>query len=193
MFYLSRGEQIVIVALLCLLLLGGGVLTYAKGRHAADASSAEPLLVAASKDVFPSEVTIEIAGSVINPETYTLPASSRVADVITTAGGTIPEADTTRLNLGQTLQNGDKRLISTTGSPPDSGKNKPTALSLNSATQQDLERLPGIGPVYAERIIAYRNQKIRERGYGFEATDELLNIPGIGPKRFVAIKDLVTP
>jgi len=193
MFYLSRGEQIVVVALLCLLLLGGGVLTYAKGQHAADASSAELLLVAAADDVPHGEITIDIGGAVLNPGIYTLPARSRVADAISVAGGTMPEADTTGLNLARPLQNGGKLFVSSAGSPPDFGKNNFALLSLNSATQQDLELLPGIGPVYAERIIAYRDQKIRESGYGFTSEDELLNIPGIGPRRFVAVKDLVTP
>jgi competence protein ComEA len=65
-------------------------------------------------------------------------------------------------------------------------------ISLNTASQKELETLPGIGPVYAGRIIAYREQRKREGRRGFEAKDELLNVPGIGPKRYAAIRDLVT-
>jgi competence protein ComEA len=65
-------------------------------------------------------------------------------------------------------------------------------ISLNTASQQELERLPGIGPVLAERIVAHREQRRREGHRGFESKDELLNVAGIGPKRYAAIRDLVS-
>jgi competence protein ComEA len=65
-------------------------------------------------------------------------------------------------------------------------------ISLNTASQKELEALPGIGPVLAQRIIAYREQRKREGHRGFESKDELLNVPGIGPKRYTAVRDLVS-
>lgn len=66
-------------------------------------------------------------------------------------------------------------------------------LSLNRATAHQLEALPGIGPVYARRIIEYRDQRRQANGLGFESVDELLDVPGIGPKRLAAVKDYVVP
>jgi competence protein ComEA len=69
----------------------------------------------------------------------------------------------------------------------------PHVVSLNTATAQELDSLPGIGPVYAASIVAYRERKLTANGCGFESVDELLNVPGIGPKRFEAIQHLVIP
>jgi competence protein ComEA len=66
-------------------------------------------------------------------------------------------------------------------------------ISLSRATAEDLEALPGIGPVLAGRIVQYRDRLKKESGRGFASVDELLNVPGIGPKRLAAIRDQVVP
>jgi len=68
----------------------------------------------------------------------------------------------------------------------------PSKIPLNTATREQLDTLPGIGPVLAQRILDYREAQRRKNGKGFTSIDELLNVSGIGPKRMTAIRELVT-
>jgi len=79
------------------------------------------------------------------------------------------------------------------GGPGAAAPSRARLLSLNAATKEQLQGLPGIGPVYAEGIITYRERLRREEGRGFRSIDELLNVPGIGPRRLVGLRDYVVP
>jgi competence protein ComEA len=145
-------------------------------------------------------VTVHVAGAVAKPGVYDLDAASRVIDAIEAAGGGAPDADLNRLNLAAKIADGQRVLVQRVGeaapggsaSPGGSGSAggsaDPSALvSLNSATQAELEVLPGIGPTLAEAIITER-----ERRGGFRSVNELRDVRGIGEKRFADLKDKVT-
>ena len=198
MFYLSRAEQVALVAILALLLTGAGVLSYAKGQHSAETGRSEPIFVPAPDGVG-GEIVVDVSGAVAQPGVYRLRATARVSDAVERAGGPAPEADLTALNFAARLNDGDKLVVPSRSDSPQSAEKAPPVgafarrISLNQATSVELQSLPGIGPVYADRIVAYREKKLREGGRGFQSADELLNVPGIGPKRFAAVRDLVTP
>ncbi len=136
-------------------------------------------------------IQIQIAGAVVNPGVYTLPKGSTVNDAILTAGGATPHAQTDLLNLLTELQDGQRIYIPGEAENLDAQRSLeielPTLININTATQSELESLPGIGAVKARAIIAYRN----EHGY-FLSIEDIMNVDGIGPSTFEQFKDLIS-
>jgi competence protein ComEA len=126
-----------------------------------------------------AEVVVAVSGKVRRPGLVRLPAGARVADAVEAAGGAQPGADLTSLNLARRVVDGE--LIPVGVTPP------PGKVNLNTATLQELDSLPGVGPVLAQRILDHR-----ESTGGFRSVGELRNVDGIGASRFEDLKDLVT-
>ncbi len=147
---------------------------------------------------------IQVGGAVANPGVYRLAPGSRVLDAIQAAGGLTPDADAALINQAALVQDGQMIWVplqsSQAQNPPgtalpqsDIPSNTPPAiqasypLNLNTATAEELETLPGIGPELAGRIVAYRNT------FGpFAQIEDILAVDGIGPKTLDKIKDLIT-
>lgn len=142
------------------------------------------------------EVVVDVAGKVRRPGIVTLPAGSRVADALRAAGGVRPQVDTAALNLARPLVDGEQVLV---GLPPVGGVPAPalpgasptvgttTLVNLNTATMEQLDTLPGVGPVTAQAILDWRS----ENG-AFTGVDELLEVSGIGDATLADLRDLVT-
>ncbi|MBB1245717.1 ComEA family DNA-binding protein, partial [Streptomyces durbertensis] len=157
-----------------------------------DASSGGPPGAAPLKDVH-----VDVSGEVRRPGVVRLPSGSRVADALRAAGGVLPGVDTDRLNRARQLSDGEQVMVGReppegeppapgAGPPPDGAPSGP--LGLNSATSEQLQALPGIGPVLAQNIIDYRT-----RNGGFTSLDQLREVNGIGDHRFATLQPLVTP
>lgn len=142
---------------------------------------------------------MDVSGKVRRPGIQYLPAGSRVADALQAAGGLREGADVTLLNRARVLTDGEQVAVDTPGAPPPAGGTGtggvaagaagPTAtVSLGTATAEQLETLPGVGPVLAQHIIDYRT----EHG-GFRSVDELREVKGIGDRRFADLRPLVSP
>ncbi|MER7515775.1 ComEA family DNA-binding protein [Streptomyces sp. NPDC126499] len=148
-------------------------------------------------------VVVDVAGKVRRPGVFTLPAGSRVADALRAAGGIRPGTDLTGLNRAKVLQDGEQVVVGLpagasgagaggaagTGAGAGLGPPSPTSpLSLNTASVEQLDELPGVGPVLARHIVEHR-----ARHGGFRSVAELRDVNGIGERRFAELAPLVRP
>ncbi|MFH8799600.1 helix-hairpin-helix domain-containing protein [Streptomyces sp. NPDC017936] len=148
------------------------------------------------------EIVVDVSGKVRNPGIHRLPAGSRVVDALSAAGGVRPGTNTDGLNRARFLVDGEQVVV---GGPaaggaagPGTGTGRsaggPAAgapagpVSLSTATVEQLDALPGVGPVLAQHILDYRT-----RQGGFRSVDELREVNGIGERRFADLRNLVRP
>ncbi len=148
-------------------------------------------------------IVVDVSGKVREPGIHRLPAGSRVADALRAAGGVRPGTDTEGLNRARLLVDGEQVVV---GAPPavagpgvagggpgavgsgGAAAGATTPVGLNTATLEQLDTLPGVGPVLAQHIIDYRTQH-----GGFRSVDELREVNGIGDRRFADLQNLVRP
>jgi competence protein ComEA len=147
------------------------------------------------------KIVVHVAGAVVHAGVVELPASARVIDAIEAVGGAQADGDLDRLNLAAKVVDGERVFVAKIGqadpgvlgdatgtvTPGSGAAGTGAKVNLNTATQAQLEALPGIGPTYAQAIIAER----QARG-GFKSVNELRNVRGIGDKRFEELAPLVT-
>lgn len=179
-----------LAAVAVLVALGAGVLAWrarpevAPVAPAASASVSEACGADSSGDA--SAIVVAVMGRVQRPGLVELPAGARVADAIAAAGGALPETDLSTLNLARRLVDGE--LVSVgVPAPAAAGAAGGGLVNLNTATAAELEALPGVGPVLAQRIVDYR-----EAHGGFRTVDELRDVPGIGDATFAELESRVT-
>ncbi|WP_406458996.1 helix-hairpin-helix domain-containing protein [Streptomyces sp. NBC_00876] len=153
------------------------------------------------------QIVVDVSGKVRRPGIHRLPSGARVADALRAAGGARPGVDLDGLNRARVLMDGEQIMV---GAPPGpaaaagtgGGAANTTAVggtgtgtgpgtgpvSLSSATADQLDTLPGVGPVLAQHIVDYRTQH-----GGFRSVDELREVNGIGDRRFADLQPLVRP
>jgi competence protein ComEA len=183
------GAAAVVAILLVLLLrhLGGGT----------TAPQVTPLQapLRAAKSAPAKLLVIDVAGAVRRPGLYRLRSGSRIDDAIAAAGGVTAKAQLDAVNLAAPIADGEQVVVpgrgalgATAASPPAAGSAPSAPLDLNTATAEQLDSLPGIGPVTAQKILDYRAQH-----GAFHSVAELEGVPGIGPGRLSQLKGLVIP
>jgi competence protein ComEA len=140
-----------------------------------------------------SRVVVDVVGAVRRPGLYRLPQRARIADAVTRAGGGTAKADLAQVNLAAPLADGEQVVIpqrnaSASGGAATAARSPSAPVQLSTATLEQLDSLPGVGPVTAQKILDYR----QEHG-AFHSVDELDAVPGIGPKRLDQLRKLVVP
>jgi competence protein ComEA len=193
---ISRSTALVAVGVaLALLALVGPRLARTGAADEQAAASAEPLEPVTQAPVH-SHLVVHVVGEVRRPGLYRLREGARIADAVRRAGGARPRADLAALNLAAPLVDGVQVLVparAARGAPApatSAGDDEaPSApISLSSAGVEELDELPGVGPITAQKIVDYR----AEHG-PFGSVDDLDAVPGIGPTRIEQLRELVTP
>ena len=135
-------------------------------------------------------LTVHVSGAVVDPGLVNVMAVARVADVIAAAGGATPDADLRALNLAAPVHDGEQITVPSSSDVPTNGSSVVDGdgkVRINVADATQLEMLPGVGPVLAARILAYRE----ERG-AFVTVEDLLDVSGIGEQKLAVLQDFVT-
>jgi competence protein ComEA len=181
--------------------LAAGILLLVAGRYLASAGAPSTQAVAA-RPVVPrlpvaaSRLVVDVVGAVRRPGLYRLSQGTRIADAVARAGGAKRSADLAAINLAAPLADGEQVVVpertpAGAGVPDAAGSGSSSSATqgpvhLNTATLEQLDTLPGVGPATAQKILDYRT----EHG-AFSSVDELDAVPGIGPKRLEELRKLV--
>ncbi|HHY82647.1 MAG TPA: transporter [Clostridiales bacterium] len=216
MFHFDRIQQKIFVIMGILILILSGILIFReynyRGRLSADLSGTSPQIWE-NPGIVPSNkpaeeqpgkqvrsgeterqiIKVYITGKVKNPGVITMYEGDRVDDAIKLAGGALPDADLSRINLAMKVQDEDMYYVPGIGEEipdeillPGSQQSAGSKVNINKADQAQLETLPGIGPAKAQKIIEYR-----EKHGGFKTIEEIMNVSGIGEKTYEALKDQI--
>ena len=193
-FELSRRSLLVAAGCLALLLFVGSKLLAQPQTSAAVAPPAAPPTETAA--TASAVVVVDVVGAIRRPGLYRLEQGARIADAVSRAGGATPKADLALINLAAPLADGEQVVVprrggATSGALGSSGAPGATVtgpVHLSTATLEQRDSLPGIGPVTAQKILDYR-----QKHGAFTSVDELDAVPGIGPARLDQLKDLVAP
>lgn len=184
---LAAGALLVVLVLAGRFVLGAGAAS--SGGDGAAEVVAQPLRAEAAPPV-----VVHVVGAVRVPGLYRLARGKRVADAVERAGGATGKADLALINLAAPVADG-QQVVVPARAPPDAaadgearGEAAAGPVHLNTATLDQLDELPGVGPVTAQKILDYR-----EKHGAFSSVRELDAIPGIGPARLAQLSELVAP
>jgi competence protein ComEA len=147
-----------------------------------------PLLIESADDGGDTQITLHVSGAVAAPGLVVVSADARVADAIAAAGGSTRDADLAAVNLAAPVHDGEQVVIPAVADdgPASGAVEGDGRIRINRASVDELEQLPGVGPVLAARIAAHRD----DNG-PFRVVEDLLDVPGIGEGKLATLRDSV--
>jgi competence protein ComEA len=189
---ITRSRALVAAALLIAGLFVAGRFFVGSGKATVERS---PPAAGEIEAAAPARLVVHVVGAVRRPGLYRLEHGARIADAVRRAGGATRRADLSLVNLAAQVSDGTQvvvpRRVVVAGVPSTEGESAAATggpVHLNTATLEQLDALPGVGPVTAQKIVDYR----QEHG-AFSSVDDLDAIPGIGPARLEQLRGLVAP
>jgi competence protein ComEA len=188
----SRGRAVAGALLLIVALVLAG--RYLAAAGTADQPTRSPAAPAGELRAEPRpRLVVHVVGAVRRPGLYRLADGARIADALRRAGGATRRADISLVNLAAPISDGTqivvpRREAAATGGGEEPASSPSGPVHLNTATIEQLDELPGVGPVTAQKIVEYREQH-----GAFSSVDDLDAIPGIGPARLEQLRELVAP
>ena len=161
-----------------------------------DQRAAPPIVIEDATRLQP--IVIDLRGAVATPGVYELPSEARLQDAIRAGGGLAPNADLSTVNLARRLRDGEVVVVAamrvagaspapTTPAMEDAGDGGGARININTASEAELDLLPGVGEVTARRIVDYR-----EQNGPFRSVDDLVHVQGISTRTIEQLRDLVT-
>jgi competence protein ComEA len=194
--HFTREQERGVAVLLALVACGAGLILLLH-RTATPAIAAPAPIAIPAQPTVAQTLVIDVEGKVLHPGVYTLPKGSRAVDALSAAGNSLKGVDLSDINLAHLLVDGEEiivgapKIIATGRSKGSASKIKKSStssgsISINTSSAAQLESLPGVGPVMAGRIIAYR------LAHGaFTALDQLRKVSGMGAAKYGAIQSLI--
>ncbi len=204
---LKQARKLYLLTFLCFALIVAGVIYLLRRPEPRAVTVTTPTPRPTPTSVI---IQVQVAGAIKQPGVYKFPEGARVTDALDAAGGPVEEADLSHVNLARKLKDGELLSLpvktpapptatvlapstdvpsgtSATASAPTVTRTPQSKININTAGPEELDKLPHIGPVLAQRIIDYRTQ------YGpFQKIEDIKNVKGIGDSFYDAIKDLIT-
>jgi competence protein ComEA len=190
--WLNRYRGVLLFGLIVLVLAGIALFELRRPNPPALILASPTPMASPQPTSTPRPLRVYVSGAVQNPDVYSLPPDSIVKNALMAAGGATVDADLDRINLAESLVDGQHIYVPRKGEeqvPVELPGNPPAAsgrVNINTATPAELETLPGIGPALAQRILEYR-----QLHGAFAQIEDIMQVPGIGEATFADIQDRI--